>query len=161
MTVEWVHAENLRGTGQRLVCKYTAGPPLALTLRLSIARGRVNREAATVMLQNYSIELYSTVSTKTCISPKPVTQAHARTDTQTHTHRYNLYKGCSLINIQRWQSWLTFELLAPVEGLTPAHKDNDKLRGRSSLWRGQSRDSTKLLCCVVNAESANYMQGLL
>lgn len=93
-------------------------PSTALTLRLSIAKGSVNCEAATVMLWNYSIRLYSTVSsTNTCFSPKAATQGQARTDTQTRTHRNNLYNDCSLINIQRWQPWLTFELPSLTEGL--------------------------------------------
>lgn len=82
--------------GQLPVFKHTASSPLPLTLRWSIAKGNVNREAATVMLWSYSIRLSSTFSSNTCFSPKAVTQGQARTDTQTRTHRNNLYNGCSL-----------------------------------------------------------------
>lgn len=77
----------------------------------------MNCEVCTVVLENYSIHFYSTLSTNTCINPKPVAQVQARTDTNTHTHTCNLYKGSSLINIQRWQLWLTFDLPSLTDNL--------------------------------------------
>lgn len=65
--------------------KPAASPPLPLTLRLSVARGSVNCEAATVMRCNYSIRLYSTVSTNTCFQPQG---SHTRTGTYGHTNTH-------------------------------------------------------------------------
>lgn len=86
--------------GQLLVIKHSTSPPLPLTLGLSIAKGSVNSESATVMLWSHCKCLYSIVSTNTCFSPMAVTQGQARTDTQTRTHRNNLYNGRSPINTE-------------------------------------------------------------
>lgn len=109
MSSRWGHAESPRG--HRLVFKHSMTPLLKLTLGLSIAKGSVNCEVTTVMLTNYTA-----LQHQPCLAPRQL-HKDKHVQTQTCTHRNNLYNDCSLINIQRWQYWLTFDLPSPREAL--------------------------------------------